>query len=200
MKVSWGERADQDRDLVQALRREEPSAAGLLIERHGARIYRLAGRILDDPRDVEEVTQDVLVTIIREIQTFKGAAAFSSWIYRITANAAFEKSRKSRRARSEVSLDPYLPTFDAEGRHAEPVSDWSREPDDAAMAGELKRAIEHGLRELPAAYRAVVLLRDVEGLPTEEVAGILGVTIPAVKSRVHRARLFLRRTLGPVLS
>lgn len=130
----------------------------------------------------------------------RGAAAFSNWIYRITANAAFEKSRKSRRARSEVSLDPYLPTFDAEGRHAEPVSDWSREPDDAAMAGLLKRAIERGLRELPADYRAVVLLRDVEGLPTEEVAGILGLIIPAVKSRVHRARLFLRRTLGPVRS
>ncbi|MEX2223998.1 MAG: sigma-70 family RNA polymerase sigma factor [Candidatus Rokuibacteriota bacterium] len=200
MKASWRERGDQDGDLVRALRRAEPGAPGLLIDRHGTRIHRLAGQILDDPRDVEEVTQDVLITVIREIQTFKGAAAFSSWIYRITANAALGKLRKSRRTRSEVPLDPWLPTFDAEGRHAEPVSDWSREPDGAAMAAELMRAIEQGLRELPADYRAVVLLRDVEGLPTEEVAGVLHLTIPAVKSRVHRARLFLRKMLGPVRS
>ena len=165
MKASWREGGDQDGDLVQALRRAEPSAPGLLIDRHGTRIHRLAGRILDDPRDVEEVTQDVRVTIIREIQTFKGAAAFSSWIYRITANAALGKLRKTRRTRSEASLDRYLPTFDTEGQHAEPVSDWSGEPAGAAMAAELKRAIERGLRKLPADYRAVVLL---PALPSED--------------------------------
>ena len=99
----------------------------------------MARRVLDDPRDAEEVTQDVLVTIMREIRTFKGEAAFSSRIYRIAANAAYGKLRR-RRARLEASLEPFLPVFDADGRHAQPVSDWSREPDDAAMAGEIKAA------------------------------------------------------------
>ncbi len=193
------ERAGEDHDLLEALLREEPDAAGLLVDRHGARIYRVARRFLDDPRDAEEVTQDVLVTAMREIRTFKGEAALSSWIYRIAANAAYGKWRR-RRARSEVSLEPFLPVFDADGRHAQPVSDWSREPDDAAMAGELKAAIERSLAELPAEYRAVILLHDVEGLPNEEVAGVLGLTVAAVKSRVHRARLFLRKKLGPVFS
>ncbi len=142
--------------------------------------------------------QDVLVTIIRKIRTFKGEAAFSSWVYRIAANAAHGKSRRGRGARSAVSVESYLPLFN--GRHAEPGSDWSRRPDDAAMAGELKTAIERSLGELPADYRAVILLHDVDGLPNEEVAGILGLTVAAVKSRVHRARVFLRRKLGPVFS
>ena len=193
------ERTSEDHDLVEALLREDPDAVGLLIDRHGARIYRVARRFLDDPRDVEEVTQDVLVTVIREIRAFKGEAAFSSWIYRIAANAALGKLR-SRRARPEISLEPFLPVFDAGGRHAQLVSDWSRPPDEAAMAGQLKVAIERSLAELPAEHRAVVLLHDVEGLPNEEVAGVLSLTVAAVKSRVHRARLFLRKKLGPVFS
>ena len=193
------ERASEDQDLVQGLLREEPGAADLLVDRHGARIYRVARRFLDDQRDAEEITQDIVVTIIRQIRTFKGEAAFSSWIYRIAANAAYCRLR-SRRARPEVSLEPFLPVFDADGRHAQPVSDWSREPDDPAVAGELTSAIERSLGELPAEYRAVIVLHDVEGLPNEEVAGILGLTVAAVKSRVHRARLFLRTKLGPVFS
>jgi len=148
--------------------------------------------VLGDPRDAEEVTQDVLVAVIRQIRLFKGAAAFASWIYRIAANAAYGKLRMGRRARSEVLLE------ESEGRHAERVSDRSREPFEAAVAGEVRAAIERGLAELPSDYRAVILLRDVEGLPNGEVAGILGLSTAAVKSRVHRARLILRKALAPV--
>lgn len=195
MKQEVGE----DRELVQALWREDPNAADLLVDRHGARIYRVASRFLDDPRDAEEITQDVLLTIIREIRTFKGEAAFSSWVYRIAANAAYAKLR-ARRTHQEVPLEPFLPVFDSEGRHAQPISDWSRELDDPAVAAETKAAIERSLSQLQEEYRVVILLRDVEGLPNEQVAEILGLTLAAVKSRVHRARLFLRKKLGPVCS
>ena len=133
----------------------------------------------------------MLVTVVRQIRLFKGAAAFASWIYRITANAAYGRSRRSRRARAEVALE-------SEGWHAEPVSDRSREPFEAAVAGEVRTAIERSLAELPSDYRAVILLRHVEGLPNGEVAGILGLSTAAVKSPVHRARLILRKALGPV--
>jgi RNA polymerase sigma-70 factor (ECF subfamily) len=191
------ERGDDDGDLVQALVSGEPNAAHLLIDRHGSRIYRVARRLLDDTRDAEEVTQDVLMTIVREIRTFKGDAAFSSWIYRITANAAYGRLR-GRRARSEVSLELLLPVFAEDGHHAQSFTDWSLDTGAAAMAGELRAALEQSLDELPPQYRAVVVLHDVEGLPNEEVAEILDLTLPAVKSRLHRARLFLRKRLGSV--
>jgi RNA polymerase sigma-70 factor (ECF subfamily) len=191
--------ASQDHELVQALLRRDPKAADQLVDRHGARIHRVARRFLADPRDAEEVTQDVLLTIIREIQTFKGEAAFSSWAYRITANAAYGKLR-ARRTRPEVSLEPFLPVFDGEGRYAQPVSDWSRDLDDPAVAGEAKAAIEQSLSRLSPEYRTVIVLHDVEGLPNEEVAAILGLTVGAVKSRLHRARLFLRKRLSAIFS
>ena len=193
------ERVGEDRELVEALLREDPNAADLLVDRHGARIYRVVRRFLDDQRDAEEITQDVLLTIIRDIRTFKGAAAFSSWVYRIAANAAYGKLR-ARRARPEVSIEPFLPVFDGEGRHAQPVSDWSRELDDPVVAGETRTTIEASIGQLPEEYRAVILLHDVEGLPNEEAAAILGVSVTAVKSRLHRARLVLRKKLGHVFS
>lgn len=193
------EGAFDDQKLVAALQRGEPGAAEALVDRYGGWIYRVARRLLDDPRDVEEVTQDVLLTAVRKVQTFKGEAAFSSWLYRIAANAAYQRLR-ARRTRAEVSLEPFLPVFDDEGRYVEPVRDWSSRLDDPAVAGELREAIARSVGQLPEEYRVVALLRDVEGLSNEEVAATLGLTVAAVKSRLHRARLFLRQELAHLLS
>ncbi len=185
--------------LLEGLRRGEASAVEALVDRYGGWIHRVARRLLDDPRDAEEVTQDVLLSVVQKIGTFKGEAAFSSWIYRITANAAYQRLR-SRRARAEVSLEPFLPVFDGEGRYAEPVVDWSSRLDDAAAAREARDAIERGIGRLPEEYRIVLVLRDVEGLSNEEVAAALELSIAAVKSRLHRARLFLRQQLAHLFS
>jgi len=187
--------AVEDRQLVERLQGQEAGAVEELVDRYGARIYRLARRLLNDPRDVEEVTQDVLLTIVAKIHTFRGEAAFSSWIYRIATNAAYERLR-FRGSRPEVSLEPFLPLFDEEGRHVRPVLDWSDQVDDPAVAGETRAALEQALSRLPEEYRSVILLHDVEGLPNEEVAAALGLTVAAVKSRVHRARLVLRQELA----
>jgi RNA polymerase sigma-70 factor (ECF subfamily) len=193
------EGAFEDQKLVEALQRGEPSAAEALVDRYGGWIHRVARRLLNDPRDAEEVTQDVLLTVVRKIRTFKGEAAFSSWLYRIAANAAYQRLR-AKRARPEVSLEPFLPVFDDEGRYIEPVVDWSSKLNDPAVAGETRAAIERSLSRLPEEYRVVILLHDVEELPNEEVAATLGLTVAAVKSRIHRARLFLRQELAHLFS
>ena len=189
------ERPRDDRDLVETLKQGREDAAEVLVSRYAGLVYRVAQRLLADARDAEEVTQDVLLTVLRKIHTFRGEAAFSSWLYRISANAAYQRLR-ARRAQAEVSLEAFLPVFDEEGRYAEPVVDWSQKVQDPAVAAEARETIERSLSRLPAEYRAVIVLHDVEGLPNRDVAAALGISVAAVKSRVHRARLFLRGQLA----
>ena len=193
------EGAHADEQLVEALRRGEEGAVEALVDRYAGWIHGVTRRLLNDPRDAEEVTQDVLLTVVRKIQTFKGEAAFSSWLYRIAANAAYQRLR-AKRVRQEVSLEPFLSVFDDEGRYVQPVVDWSRQLDDPAVAGEVRAAIERSLTRLPEEHRVIVLLHDVEGLSNEDVAAALGLSVPAVKSRLHRARLFLRQELAHLFS
>lgn len=190
---------DDDRELVESLRRAEPGAVEALVDRYAGWIYRVAARVLGDRRDAEEVTQDVLMTVVRKIGTFKGESKLSSWLYRIAANAAYERAR-GRGRRTEVSLEAVLPVFDAEGRHVHPVVDWSREWEDPAVAGEMREVLERAISELPEDYRVVLVLRDVEGVSNEEVARALGLTVAAVNSRLHRARLFVRQQVGSVVA
>ena len=126
-----------------------------------------------------------------------GAAAFGSWVYRITANAAYQKLRVRRRSqRNEVSWDDLAPAFDDSGQHVEAAVDWSRPLKDPAIEGELKRVLRGAIDELSATYRAAFLLHDVEGLSNLEIAETLQVRPGAIKTRVHRARLFLRKRLA----
>jgi RNA polymerase sigma-70 factor, ECF subfamily len=189
-------RTDRDLDILQALRRREPMAAERLVTRYGERAYRLASRITGNGEDAEEVVQDALCTIVRKIDTFRGESAFGSWLYRIVANAAYHKLRGRQRRWRELSLEELLPAFDANGCHAASVADWSSLMNDPAVRAELRAALTSAIGELPAIYRAVLVLRDVEGQSTAEIADALGLSVPVVKTRVHRARLFLRKRLA----
>ncbi len=193
------EKTREDERLVGMLQRGEDGAVEALVDRYGAWIHRVARRLLDDPRDAEEITQDVLLIVVRKIHTFKGEAAFSSWLYRIAVNAAYQRLR-ARGSRREVSLEPFLPVFDEGGRLVEPVGDWSPQLEDPAVAAEVRAAIERAIARLPEDHRLVIVLRDVEGLPNEEVAELLGLSVAAVKSRLHRARLVLRHELAGLWS
>ena len=188
-----------DDELVEALRGGDERAVEVLVDRYGGWIHRVARRFLSDARDAEEIVQDVLLIVVQKIQTFKGESAFSSWLYRVTVNAAYGRLR-ARRSRPEVSLEPLLPAFDEAGRHARPIADWSAQLGDPAVAREARAAIETSLNRLPEEYRIVIVLRDVEGLSNEEVAATLGLSIPAVKSRLHRGRLVLRHALARLLA
>jgi len=187
---------DPDAALLAQLRRGEERAAEALVGAYGDRVYRLALRITGTPSDAEEVVQDTLWTVSRKIDTFRGEAAFGSWVYRITANTAYEKLRRGRSSRNEVSWDELAPVLDEKGQHAEVAVDWSRRLKDPAIERELKSVLCAAIDELPADYRTAFLLHDVEGLSSPEIAETLHVNLATVKSRLHRARLFLRRCLS----
>jgi len=187
---------DPDTPLVEQLRREDAGAAEALVAAYGYRVYRLAMRITGNASDAEEVVQDALLTASRKIGTFRGAAAFGSWVYRITANAAYQKLRGRRSRRNEVSWEDLGPAFDEQGQHAEVAVDWSRRVKDPAIETELKSTLSTAIDELPPDHRTALVLHDVEGLSNPEIAQTLQVNLATIKSRVHRARLFLRRRLA----
>ena len=189
-------RIDRDSQLVDALRVGAATAADLLVATYGDRAYRLAIGITRDEQDADEAVQDAFWSVVRKIDTFRGDSSFGSWIYRITANAAYQKLHGRAHRRDEISLDEVLPPFHEDGRHAGPISDWSASIHDPAVQAELRAALASAIGELPVQYRAVIVLHDVDGLSMAEVAGSVGITEAAVKSRVHRARLFLRKRLA----
>ena len=184
-----------DERLHQELLAQSPEAVEELVARFGSRIYRLALRITGRPEDAQEVAQDALWTVVRKIDTFKGEAALGSWIYRITANAAYQKLR-GRRDRYEVSWEELLPAFDSDGHFVEPVRDWTQAFEDPALHTEARTRLREAIDGLPPDYRTAFVLHDMEGLPNPEIAELLSISLPAVKSRVHRSRLFLRQRLA----
>ncbi len=187
---------DRDRGLVDALRLGEPSATERLVTAYGDRAYRLAIRITGNEQDAQEVVQDAFLAVVRRINTFRGDAAFGSWFYRIVANSAYQKLRGRRGRRTDLSLDEVLPFFD---EHVAPSTDWSARVDDESLQTDLRMALTSALDELPANYRTVLVLRDVEGLSHLEIAETLSISVPNVKCRVHRARLFLRKRLAETI-
>ena len=198
--VAHRPRADRDLDLLEALRLHEPAAAECLVATYGERAYRLATSITGNGQDAEEVVQDAFWIVVRKIDTFRGESAFGSWLYRIVANAAYQKLRGQRSRGRDLSLDEVLPSFDAWGGHVSPMADWSARVDDHSVQTELRMALTSAINELPPVARAALVLRDVEGLSNLEIAEALGLSVPIVKSRVHRARLFLRKQLGEALT
>jgi len=190
---------DRDAALVAQLRRGEAGAAEALVGAYGNRVYRLALRITGNASDAEEVVQDTLWAVSRKIATFRGAAAFSSWVYRITANAAYQKRRTRRHERSETSLDGLTLSLDETSPPVQPSVDWSPRLADPALQAELQSVLRVAIDELPGEHRTTFLLHDVEGLSNPEIAETLRIKAATVKSRVHRARLFLRGRLSVYL-
>jgi RNA polymerase sigma-70 factor, ECF subfamily len=193
-------KADRDAGLVEALRRHDADAPEALVATYGDKVYRLAIRITGNEQDAEEVVQDALWTAARKIDTFKGESAFGSWLYRITANAAYQKLRGRQGKKNEVSWDALAPWFDDQGHHVEPVGDWSAKVEEPALQTELRTVLTTAINDLPDDYRTAFVLHDVEGLSNPEIAETLHISLPAVKSRVHRSRLFLRQRLAEYLA
>jgi RNA polymerase sigma-70 factor (ECF subfamily) len=185
-----------DEALVGRAQRRDLAAFEELVARHEEKIYRLAMRLLRNESDAQEVIQDTFLSAWRNIGSFQGKAQFGSWLYRVAANAALMLLRSQRRrpAISAEDLGPEALDAAAEGGagafHA--TTDWSKRPDHQLQSSELRRHLEAAMDLLPEAQREVVVLRDVEGLSTEETADLLQITIPTVKTRLHRARLSLR--------
>ena len=184
-----------ERDLIGRMRAGDGSAVADLASIYGPRIQQLAFRYLKNWEDAEEVSQDVLMKVYRKIDAFRGDAALSSWIYRITFNTAMSRLRTARVAKqTEITTsDTETATIDHLPLEA---PDWSTLADDQVMRAELREKLIDALRHLPAVYRVPVLLRDINGLSTEEASAILRVKPQTLKSRLHRGRLILRKHLA----
>ena len=184
--------------LVERLRGGDATALEDLMERHASQVFRVARGITRTDADAEEVVQDVFLTLARKIDSFEGRSALSTWIYRVTTNAALLK-RRGKRAQLEVSLEGELPTYrddgHREGNRSYLVADWSQTPEVELLEGEARAVLSRAIDQLPEPYRAVLTLRDVEELSNEETAQILGESVSSVKSRLHRARMALREQL-----
>src|SRR5262249_2137327 len=163
---------------------------------YAPRVYNLARRMLGNDADAEDVTQDVLLQVVRKLDTFRGESAFPTWLHRVTVNAALAHRRK-RATRELHRLHDPLESFQENGRHMATVRRWSVRPEEEVLDRETQELIERAIARLPEIYRDVYVLADVEGLPNAEIADMLGLSLPAVKSRLHRARLLMRDALAP---
>jgi RNA polymerase sigma-70 factor, ECF subfamily len=168
-----------------------------LVDRYGDKIYRIALRITHNPSDAQDVLQEVFITLVNKLNTIRGESKFSTWLYRVAANASFMHLRTEKKHKNEISLENYV-SYGENGTLMGRVKrkDWSDRPDEALFSKEVMEIIEGAVNELPVLYRVVFHLVDVEGHSNEETAEFLGLSVPAVKSRLHRARLFLRDKLS----
>jgi RNA polymerase sigma-70 factor (ECF subfamily) len=163
---------------------------------HAPRIYHVARRLLGNDADAEDVTQDVLLQVVRKLGTFRGESQLSTWLHRVTVNAALaHRQRRANRRRRETAeaADERPETAAPSG----PVKRWNVGPDEPVLAAEQAELIEEAIARLPVPFREVYVLADVEELPNAEIADMLGLSVPAVKSRLHRARLRMRDALAP---
>ncbi len=185
--------------LVGRMRARDESAVADLEAMYRARIQQLALRYVKNFEDAEEVAQDVLLKVYRKIEAFRGDAALSSWIYRITFNTVMSRLRSQKqRTQFELREDDLLSLDDeANGRgRSREVADWSSLADESVLRSQLRTRVNMALQEMPSIYRVPVVLRDIQGLSTDEASVRLGIKEQTLKSRLHRGRLFLRSRLG----
>lgn len=192
------EAAESERRLVAALRAGDDSAYSRLVREQGPRLLAVARRYLPGEEEARDCLQEAFVKAFRALPRFREGARLSTWLHRIVVNEALMALR-SRRARPEEPLEPLLPAFLEDGHPAERFRPWPMPADELAARAQLRRSVRAAIHRLPATYRTVLLLRDIEELDTAETAQLLGVTPNAVKIRLHRARQALRELLDPTL-
>lgn len=186
-----------DEELVKAfLRDRDEEAFGEIVNRYGDKIYGLALRITRNPSDAEEILQEVLIALIKVLDRFRRESKFSTWLYRIAVNISYKHIRtEKKKYEKESSFEDYV-SYDRDGAiNGVQIKDWSDRPDEELQRRKGIEAVENAVSELPELYKIVFHLRDVEELTNTEVAKSLGLSVTAVKSRILRARLFLRDRL-----
>ncbi len=188
--------ADEDQ-LLQALRQKEPDACTCLVKRYAPLIYKHAVRMLNDPDEAENVLQITFIKACEKIDTFEGRSGLGTWLYRIATNEALMVLR--RRQTTKVQIDKVVDTIQPDDLPHN-LRAWSSAPDHAALDSELRDQLEQALTVLPEGLRLVFLLREMQGMSTEETARTLGLSESAVKVRLHRARLRLRELLADYMT
>jgi RNA polymerase sigma-70 factor (ECF subfamily) len=194
--VNTRSRATDDTDHLLSPREAPTLTAEAIFHQYASRIYNLARRMLSEDVDVEDVTQDVLLQVVRKLDTFRGEADIATWLHRVTVNAALVHRRKrAPRLAHEASVSARY--MEDNGHPASFTSLWAAPPHSQVISQETRELIERAVRGLPEKYRDPFALSEMEGLSNAEIGGLLGLSLPAVKSRLHRARLLLRAALRP---
>ena len=183
--------------LIEGLKAGDQEAFETIFNLYSPKLYGVAQRILGEVADTEEVIQDVFWTAYRKAKSFRGNSQLSTWLYRLTINAALGKIRREKKHSKEVEYEEYLPKFQDDGHHlVRPVVDWSDTLDEKYAKQELQGLLSAALNQLRPLDKSVVVLSDLEGMSDKEIAKTTGLTVSAVKTRLHRARLFLRGKLA----
>jgi RNA polymerase sigma-70 factor, ECF subfamily len=182
-----------DAEIVRRVQAGESALFEALMRRHNQRVYRVARAVVKDESDVEDVMQQAYVNAFTHLKQFEERSQFSTWLTRIVLHEAFNRRRKAKRSESRAPVESYLDDDrgDFMDRFESPIAD----PERQAYAQELTRVLEAAVDTLPETYRMVFMLRDVEGLSTQETGDDLGLRAEAVKTRLHRARAMIRRAV-----
>ena len=188
--------ASDETSLLTRLRAGDDTAFEELVRTYSPRLLRLARGIVGSDEEARDVLQDALLSAFKNLERFQGDARLGTWLHRIVVNTALMKLR-SRRRRPEESIEPLLPAFQADGHFAEQFSSWNEGAEAELSRAETRATVRRLIDRLPESFRTVLLLRDIEGLNTEETARVLETTPNAVKIRLHRARQALRTLLAP---
>jgi len=183
---------ETDETLVLRAQAGDTGAFDELVRRYTSIVYRILYKILRHDEDTQDALQDTFVSAYRALPRFRQDARFSTWIYRIATNAALMKARA--RKTNLVSLDH--PTEDPDAQSAWELPDWSATPDEEIRTGETRRIMEDAIQAPPPEQRAAFVLHDIQDLSSAETAQAMGITVSAVNSRLHRARVFLRDRIG----
>lgn len=173
-----------------------PQTAEHIFEEYAAWVSQLARRLLGNDADADDVTQDVFMQVVRKLPSFRGEAAFPTWLYRVTVNVALSYRRK-RAARREHRVPELRDDCLQDSSRQAPMRRWLTDPEKRVFDQETHRLIERAIARLPEIYRHVYVLADVTELPSTKIAEMLGLSVAAVKSRLHRARLLMRKLLAP---
>jgi RNA polymerase sigma-70 factor (ECF subfamily) len=184
-----------DASLLEQARAGDRRALDALLERHQRRVYRFGLKMCRDPEDAKDVLQETLLAVARTVKDFRGASSVSTWLYTIARSFCIKKRRRSKFAPEvEESLESRAP-----GTEAHQVIDPARPADESLASRQIEAALEEAISSLDPMYREVLVLRDVEGLTAPEVAEVMGLSVEAVKSRLHRARVAVRERVAPLL-
>jgi RNA polymerase sigma-70 factor (ECF subfamily) len=196
VKTSYNKKTDDQ--LIQAIRQGDKAAFTSLMRRYEETVYKFSYKVCRDSGKAEEALQDTFINVYRKLDSFDGKSKFSTWLYSIVTNNCLMKRRKRKLDDLLESLDDPLTNND--GSLLEHVARWDETPSDVLLKKEFQIVLDNAIMKLPVDYRLVFVLRDLEGKSTEETAEILKISEEAAKSRLRRARAFLRAELGPYMS
>jgi RNA polymerase sigma-70 factor (ECF subfamily) len=190
----------EDSDLIAAAQHGDQRAFTKLVKRYEDLVYRYAFKLCREQEAAEEVFQDTFVNVYRKLHQFDRRSKFSTWLYRVVTNNCLMKMRRSKLAKASVSIDAPEgftndPPHDEQGHVRQTIPSWRETPLDGVLTRETRLHLDEAIAKLPPDYRSVFVLRDVEERSAEETSKILKISVPAVKSRLHRARAFLREEL-----